>query len=182
MAVDSLIPFSAETLDKMVVSAVDKFFDTMLSAPVSFEEAVEFSASEGNNPDPAKSPIAPASGPLVVGMVGFIGSLNGVIYLYLSDSFAREVTCNFLGMEPDELETEDHETVNDALGEMANMIAGTFKNVLCDEGFNCRLTIPSILRGSKFSIETTSSVMRRVFRFQTMGQPLVADLLMKPGE
>ena len=118
----------------------------------------------------------------VVSMVGFIGNLNGVLYLYMKESLAKDVTCNFLGLEPDELDEEPDSTVNDALGEMANMIAGTFKNGLCDSGYNCRLTIPSLLRGSQFSVDTSSDVMRRVLTFKTMGDELTCDLLMKPAE
>ncbi len=176
---ETLIPFSNETLDKMIVEAVEKFFDTMLSEHTELIDAFAFPPAEG---DPKRNSPLPSTEPMVVGMVGFIGSINGVIYLYLTDSMSKDVTCQFLGMEPDELVDGDHETVNDALGEMANMVAGTFKNILCDEGYNCRLTIPSILRGSKFSIETTSSVMRRIFRFKAMQREFVADLLMKPGE
>lgn len=177
---NTLIPFSAEALDTMVQSAVDKFFETMLpGCMINFEESwmVKPTNSEGEGKE---APVT--TDQVVVSMVGFIGSLNGVLYLYMTDSLARDVTCNFLGLEPDELDEEPDSTVNDALGEMANMIAGTFKNGLCDMGFNCRLTIPSILRGSQFSVETNKEVMRRVFTFKTMGDVLTCDLLMKPAD
>ena len=177
---DTLIPFSPEALDTMVQGAVDKFFETMLpGCMLSYQESwmVKPTNGEGEGRD---APVT--SDAVVVSMVGFIGSLNGVLYLYMSDSLARDVTCNFLGMEPDELDEEPDSTVNDALGEMANMIAGTFKNGLCDSGFNCRLTIPSILRGSQFSVETTSEVLRRVSTFKAMGEELTCDLLMKPAD
>ena len=175
---DTTVPFSAENLDRMIDNAVDKIFDTMLPGSiVSFQEAHTIEpGSSGNEEDDG------LADSVVVSMVGFIGNLNGVLYLYMRDHLARDVTCQFLGLEPDELDEEPDETVNDALGEMANMIAGTFKNGLCDEGYNCRLTIPSILRGKQFSVETTSEVMRRIFTFKAMGDTLTCDLLMKPAE
>lgn len=159
----------------MIDNAVDKFFDTMLPGSiVSFQDA--------HNITPGEKETQSMGDSVVVSMVGFIGSLNGVLYLYMREQLARDVTCQFLGLEPDELEEEPDETVNDALGEMANMIAGTFKNGLCDEGYNCRLTIPSILRGRQFSVETTSDVLRRIFNFKALGDQLTCDLLMKPAE
>jgi chemotaxis protein CheX len=62
------------------------------------------------------------------------------------------------------------------------MTVGTFKNQLADKGFPCRLTIPSILRGSNFSIEPISSATRRIYRFHVEKHNLVADLLMKMGD
>ncbi|EIQ00321.1 putative inhibitor of MCP methylation, CheC [Opitutaceae bacterium TAV1] len=120
-------------------------------------------------------------GPQVVGTVGFIGDINGLIYLYLGAAFARKVSASLLGMTLEELDVAGDEVVNDAIGELTNMTVGTFKNQLCDRGYPCRLTIPSILRGSNFSIEPISSTTRRVYRFTIDGHLLVADLLMKPA-
>ena len=120
--------------------------------------------------------------PHVVGTVGFIGAINGLIYLYLDVEFAQQCAGNLLGMTPQEIAEAGDETVNDAIGELTNMTVGTFKNQLSDRGFPCRLTIPSILRGSRFRIEPISSATRRIYRFDIGGRPLTADLLMQPGE
>lgn len=118
----------------------------------------------------------------VVGTVGFIGSINGLIYLYLEAPFAREAASAMLGMTLEELDEAGDDVVNDAIGELTNMTVGTFKNQLSDKGYPCRLTIPSILRGSNFTIEPISSATRRLYRFNVAGHRLTADLLMQPGE
>jgi len=118
----------------------------------------------------------------VVGTVGFIGEVNGLLYLYMPEKFARFVTSHMLGMDEAEVAAEGDEVVNDAIGELTNMTVGVFKNALCDSGFSCRLTIPSILRGTNFSIEPISSADRFIFHFDCAGQRLVADILMKSGE
>ena len=118
----------------------------------------------------------------VVGTVGFIGNINGLIYLYLDANFAREVAATMLGMSYAEMDQSGEDVVNDAIGELTNMTVGTFKNQLADKGYPCRLTIPSILRGSNFTIEPISSATRRVYRFQVAGHRLTADLLMQPAE
>ncbi len=111
----------------------------------------------------------------VVGTVGFLGDINGLIYLYFDDSFAKGCTGHLLGMSPDEV-------INDAIGEITNMTVGSFKNGLCDQGYPCKLTIPSILRGSNFSIEPISDSIRFIYSFDAQGERLVADIILRVGE
>ena len=127
--------------------------------------------------------VVPEGGrPQVVGTVGFIGEVNGLIYIYLDLEFARLATCHLLGMTGAELDAAGDEVINDAIGELTNMSVGGFKNSLCDAGHPCRLTIPSILRGSNFSIEPISSVARHVYHFDCAGHRVITDILMKIGE
>jgi chemotaxis protein CheX len=44
------------------------------------------------------------------------------------------------------------------------------------------MTVPSILRGTNFTIETPSSVFRQLYTFKVMNAPFIADLTMKPGD
>jgi chemotaxis protein CheX len=155
-----------------VTKAVQEVFSTMMGRP-----AVPAAALRGTPPDSVE-----LEQPHVVGTVGFIGVINGLIYLYLSVPFAQECAGHLLGMSPAELAEAGDEVVNDAIGEITNMTVGTFKNQLSDRGFPCRLTIPSILRGSRFSIEPISSATRRIYRFDIGGHTLTADLLMQTGE
>jgi chemotaxis protein CheX len=72
--------------------------------------------------------------------------------------------------------------VNDAIGEITNMVVGSFKNSFCDAGYPCKLTIPSILRGRNFCIEPISSAQRHVYNFDCGGHRVVADILMKADD
>ena len=123
-----------------------------------------------------------ASAPQIVGAVGFLGDVNGLIYLYLDVSFARIATCHMLGMTDAEVDEAGEEVVNDAIGELTNMTVGCFKNGLSDAGFPCKLTIPTILRGSNFSIEPIAEVQRYIYKFQSAGQSIVTDILIKLGD
>ena len=124
---------------------------------------------------------APASQhrPQVVGTVGFVGDINGLIYLHLDLAFARVVTGHLLSMSEAELDEAGDEVINDAIGELTNMTVGGFKNGLCDAGYSCKLTIPSILRGTNFSIEPIGSAVRHVYHFNFAEHRVVADILMK---
>jgi chemotaxis protein CheX len=83
--------------------------------------------------------------------VGFTGRVSGVVYLYTTVRFAVRITRGLLGLNASEAHNDD--MVNDAMGEIANMIVGQFKSRLTDRGLPCVMTIPSIVRGSQFEIE-----------------------------
>jgi chemotaxis protein CheX len=175
---DELIPFSLEELEEMVVDAVDKYFNTMLEMNVAFVDSqAGLTSVDWDEPPP---PVFVTDKALIVSMIGFIGSVCGVINLYLEEDFASYLSCRFLGMTPEEVAEEGPDVINDCLGEMSNMIVGTLKNSICDQGHQCRMTVPSIVRGSNFSIETPDTVFRRIYSFKTMeGAKFVADLTMK---
>jgi chemotaxis protein CheX len=178
------MPTAAEITEPLVrdniTRAVSDVFKTMLGRESAFVGAVVQPADDGMSPPQP----GPANGmtPFVVGTVGFLGDINGLIYLYLDEPFARLCTCHLLGMSEAELEEAGDEVINDAIGELTNMTVGSFKNGLCDAGFPCKLTIPSILRGSNFSIEPVSSATRHTYNYESAGHKVVADILLKIGE
>jgi len=121
------------------------------------------------------------AGPVVVGCVGFAGAMDGLIYMALPESCALDTTARILGMTREETMAEGPDAVKDAIGEVTNMTAGGFKNVLCDLGHLCMLTLPTILRGSNVSFAAVKAAERHIFRFECDGVPIVVDLQMKPG-
>jgi chemotaxis protein CheX len=175
------MPAAAEINEPLIreyiTRAVSDVFKTMLGRVPAFVGSVP-------QPNGSTAPVVPTQDRqlYVVGTVGFIGEVNGLIYLYLEEPFARLCTCQLLGMTEAELEAAGDEVINDAIGELTNMTVGGFKNGLCDAGYPCKLTIPSILRGSNFSIEPISSATRHTFNFDSGGHKLVADILLKAGD
>lgn len=169
----------SETVFRETINrAVQDVFKTMLGRTATLNNASDAANADGT---PWEHPVH-INGQQVVGTVGFIGDISGLIYLYLDADFANEVASHMLSMTLAELQEAGDEVVNDAVGELTNMTVGTFKNQLADKGFPCRLTIPSILRGSNFSIEPISSATRRIYRFTIGTSTLVVDLLMKTGD
>lgn len=83
-------------------------------------------------------------------LVGFAGSCNGVVSLHASRSLAQSIASQLLvTLEPSEEEVED------ALGELANILAGTFKPYLCERSLDIRLATPSVVSGTKYVIHMT---------------------------
>jgi chemotaxis protein CheX len=159
--------------------AVSDVFKTMLGADAILVKGTKDAAGE---PWPPLNVAREDEKPHVVGTVGFIGDVNGLIYLYLDLEHARKCTRQLLGMTDAELDQSGDESVNDAVAELTNMSVGGFKNSLCDAGYPCKLTIPSILRGTSFRVVPTGDATRHIYHFDCQGHRVVTDILMKFGD
>lgn len=115
----------------------------------------------------------------LIGNVGFAGEANGMVYLCMSDDFAVYAVGTILGMSAAEVRFSGHEVVKDAIGEVTNMTVGGFKNALCDIGFPCKLTLPTIVTGSNLTVASLRGTTRHIFRFTCATHVLVADIQLK---
>jgi chemotaxis protein CheX len=169
----ALAPITESQIQKNIVRAVADVFHTMLNRSLTLVS-------------PGAEPALPAAhaGPQVIGSVGFLGDANGVIYLCFDEPSAKLFTGEMLSLDQAELSELGADAVKDAVGELTNMVVGSFKNSLCDCGYPCTLTIPSILRGSNLCVEPwpAHSVRRHAYHFQTGGRSIVADILMKADD
>jgi len=142
--------------------ATQEVFDTMLSMELAEKEAQTFTA--GNR---------------IVGSVSLAGSVSGTVNIHVSDAFAYQITANMLGMDPDEIESD--EEVHDVIGELSNMIGGDLKSRLCDSGFTCELSIPSITSGRDFSIESKGWAVKEFVCFQYQDHIALIEAFIKNG-
>jgi chemotaxis protein CheX len=161
------------TIRVHITRALTDVFRIMLKAKVEALPRPEGEAPGQVSPELAERLAAPH----IVGSVGFVGDINGVIYLYIPLVLAQALVAQLLG-----LDDADDGTICDAVGEMTNMTVGSFKNALCDAGFPCMLTIPTILKGSGISVETIGHAERFLYSFQHAGHRLLAAILMKTND
>ena len=123
---------------------------------------------------------AAGPGPIeVMGSVGFVGDVNGIVYLCMDNEFATYAVGEILGMSPAEVEFEGPEVLKDAIGEVTNMTVGGFKNALCNVGYPCKLTLPTMVRGHGLKVGALKGAARHVFRFECNGRALIADIQLK---
>ena len=169
-------PITDPELESLAIEAVSSVFSMMLDTEASLVSTTEVNKEDYSNG--FKLPID-TDQTLIAGTVGFIGRLTGVIYIFMDLQMALKFTSRLLDLSQDEIEAEGHETVNDAIGELTNMVVGSFKNDLSSKGLECRMTIPSILRGSNYTIEPTEDALRRIFKFDCEGSSFVIDILIK---
>lgn len=165
-----------EEIEAMVSHAVKDVCSTMLSQEVNL---IERQLIDADNDFETK--LAEHETNLVFGCVGFAGISSGMVYLGMGADTAVNVSMQMLGMTKDEIE-ESPDLVNDVIGELTNMTSGAFKNQLCDKGFNCRLSIPSIIRGKYFVVEGNAADFRESYSFSFGGSVIVFELFMKIDE
>jgi chemotaxis protein CheX len=158
--------------------AVTQVFKTMLSRMPAVGEVQEQNAEQFWAPPKGRGPVRPH----VICTVGFIGDVNGLIYVYLPLPLARLCTRHLLNLTERELEEATDEMVNDAIGEFTNIMIGSFKSGLCDAGYPCMLTMPSVLRGTDACMEPVTSAPRHVYTFDCGGHRMITDILLKIGE
>jgi chemotaxis protein CheX len=165
---DTKTQITDHVIQDCIVRAVQSVFRTMMGQEASFVSQVPA--------EPTTIPLMPSQ---IIGSVGFIGGANGLIYLCLSEDFAKIASSRILGMTAAEVEMHGTEVVHDAIGEITNMTVGGFKNTLCDLGFPCKLTLPAIVRGNNLSIASIKSAQRHVYHFDCSGHQIVADIQIK---
>ena len=117
--------------------------------------------------------------PYVIGCVGFAGNANGLVYLCFTNEFAGYLSGHMLGMSATEMKTHSHDVVHDAIGEITNMTTGGFKNSLCDLGFPCKLSLPTIVRADRLSIAAITAASRGIFRFSLGHYQMMVDVQVK---
>jgi len=84
----------------------------------------------------------------VTAMVGLTGSYNGIVSVSMCQSLAMSIAGAMLGMEVDECGDDVH----DALGEIANMLGGSFKHHFVHDGHEVRLSTPSVMSGDDYVV------------------------------
>jgi len=136
-------------LKSLVSNTINEVFDTMLSMEIELFDADSEVAGDGSR---------------IVGSVSFAGEVMGSISIYVSGEFGRVMTAAMLGMELEEIESD--EEVYDVIGELSNMVGGSLKSRFCDYGLPCELSIPSITTGSDFKIKSKNWSRYEGFAFR----------------
>jgi chemotaxis protein CheX len=105
-------------------------------------------------------------------MVGLAGQLCGVVTLRSTAKSAVMMASKMLGVDPKEADQQTW----DAMGEVANMVAGNFKNKLTGMGDRCMLSVPTVITGGDYTFHSLADggPMEVMFLFE--GSPLLISL------
>lgn len=98
----------------------------------------------------------------ITGMVGLAGTHKGVLAVHFPKQVALDVTSSFLGMDVEDI----NEDVQDAIGEIANMLGGNLKTILSDRGKDIHLSLPSTIFGDEYAISSQAEVDQLILSFQ----------------
>lgn len=144
----------------IIDQAVAEIFSTML-----FLEVTSLPGEPAAMPDQR----------MLSGMLGFAGNLQGTVIIHLPEAVAIAITNAFLELDLDEVTDE----VKDAIGELANMVAGGIKYLLPEQGQDVQLSIPSVVSGRGYTCEATGKTERFAVEFETAGGRFITELLVK---
>lgn len=84
----------------------------------------------------------------VTSMVGLAGALCGLLTVRCTNETAAKLACRMLGADSVDSQCEIH----DALGEISNMVAGSFKNKIPGLSDGCMLSVPTTVTGSDYQV------------------------------
>ena len=139
---------SEEHLSRQLVHDVEQIFATMVGvgglhcSPIEMEAVTRFENS-------------------ISSLVGLAGMYTGMVSLHMPIAFAAKVTGLMLKKDV----TEEAESVNDAICEIANMIAGSVKNQLSSSGMDICVSMPSAIEGRQYSISLGHKSEQFALRF-----------------
>jgi len=110
----------------------------------------------------------------VVATVAFAGKTSGLVAVYTAFEAANEITAAMLGIEPAEVDGE----LPDAIGELANMIAGSFRTRMAAvSGETWAISVPTVIVGRDFYTKYVSDVQRVVCPFQMGPHEVLVELI-----
>jgi chemotaxis protein CheX len=104
----------------------------------------------------------------VTAMVGLAGQLCGVLSVCCDGKTAALMTSKMLGVTLDKVGPE----VQDALGEICNMVAGNFKNKIAGLGDGCMLSPPTVITGTDYDLHSLADSPGLELRLLFEGMPI----------
>lgn len=89
----------------------------------------------------------------VTAVVGFAGALNGAYVINVPDESAMRIAHALMGSPVSEVD----DMVKDSMGEVCNMLAGSWKGRFAELSSACMLSVPTILTGKDCHIRLQQS-------------------------
>lgn len=132
-----------------IIESVKEIFSTMLT--------METSATEEMGTEDVLPHVDSISG-----VIGLAGTHKGVLAVHLPNRVAMAITSSFLGMDIDEMNSD----VEDAVGELANMLGGNVKSILSEKGKDISLSMPTTISGRHYDYQSNKDAERIFIPFR----------------
>ncbi|MCF6267153.1 MAG: chemotaxis protein CheX [Desulfuromusa sp.] len=132
---------------KKIVKTTEEIFNTMIFMEVSADAPLE----QGKR----------ALGCHVSAMIGLTGGFSAMLGIHCPETVGLAISGAMLGMEIEEVDAD----VKDALGEIANMVAGGLKERFAAENIGLELAIPTAISGKSYTIASSPRSNRVIIPF-----------------
>ena len=143
------------------VKSVCNVFETMCNMPVKVGKPM---LKDGNGPAAHVS-----------GVIGFSGGATGCVVLNFQLDTACKIASAFAGIEI----TPDHPDFADAIGELANMVAGGAKAHF--EGLDINISLPNVIVGQNHRVSDSKSTPHILIPCSTDGGDFFVEVAMVIG-
>ncbi len=160
---------SYEELETNIAESISNVFKTMIDADCPLQTSADLSTGDVDMP---RDGMRDAES-VYVGSVGFLGEVNGVVYLYLDDALMRKIASKMTDEPADQISSE---IASDLCGELANMFGGGLKTGIAKLGYESTLTIPTVLSGEELFVSTLGVGRYIRTEFSLLDGELFADL------
>ncbi len=111
----------------------------------------------------------------VSGVIGLTGDINGAVAVRFPFDAAEKVVSAFAGMP---VTRDDDEIFCDAVGEIANIVAGSAKADMT--GYSINITVPSVIVGESHRLARNKEDMYCVIRCKSSFGPWAVEVSFKP--
>jgi chemotaxis protein CheX len=146
-------------LGNEIIAGTQDVFSTMLMVELENEPVIE------NRKCEIKSNLT--------SMIGLGGEIRGLLAVHCPGVVAKEITGTFLGMDVADL----NDDVMDAIGEIANMVAGNIKVSCAKININVELAIPTSIVGESFHVSGIVDANRIIVPFKMAGDTFWVELM-----
>ncbi len=132
---------------KKIVETTEEIFNTMIFMEISADAPLE----QGKQ----------ALGCHISAMIGLTGGFSAMLGIHCPEAIGLAISGAMLGMEIEEIDAD----VKDALGEIANMVAGGLKERFAAENIDLELAIPTAISGKSYTIASSTRSNRVIIPF-----------------
>ena len=144
------------------ISSICNTFETMCNVPVTVGKPT-LKTSDQPHSD-------------VSSVIGFSGDAVGSVVLHFSYDIASKLASRFAGIEI----TPEHEDFADAVGELANIVAGGAKSKF--EGLNIGVSLPNVVVGHNHNFSVSKTSPRLVIPCDTEVGQFYVEVAMELGK
>lgn len=121
---------------------------------------------------PIDNPPLHEGDPTVEGHIHITGEWTGTVVFQCSRTAAQRAAHVMFG---DQEDTGTKRDVQDAVGELTNMIGGNLKSLMSTDG--CYLSLPTVIEGSDYSVRMHGTRVVARQAFESDDEPVVVTLL-----
>ena len=113
----------------------------------------------------------PADAATFDGIINITGGWQATVALQVPKALASRIAAVMFRLDGDQPTTED---MQDAIGELTNMLGGNIKALLAGD---CHLSLPAVVEGKGYTVRVPTSHVVERFAFECEGMPAVVNLM-----